>query len=104
MIFYTDYAVTQIPGEPELFDDQQARTLNDVLKNNATVEDFAMGGNFDHLAIRGIPLDTRSSFRRDGLPFPGLGDFPLEAVERVEVLHGVSGLLYGFDRPAGVVN
>jgi iron complex outermembrane recepter protein len=90
--------------ERDLFDAQQARTINDILKNNLAAENFAMGGNFDHVAIRGLPLDTRASFRRDGLPFPGLGDHPLEAVEHVDVLHGVSAMLYGFNRPGGVVN
>jgi len=88
----------------ELLENQQTRTLVELLKNDPAVQDFALGGNFDHLAIRGFPMDTRAGYRRDGLPFVALADPPLETVERIDVLHGASALLYGFNRPAGVVN
>jgi iron complex outermembrane receptor protein len=88
----------------QLIDKQQATSLNAVLKNSPMAQDFAIGDNFEHVSIRGFSADTRTGFRRNGLPFLGLADVALESVEKIEVLQGVSGFLYGFGRPSGVIN
>lgn len=87
-----------------LIQTQRATTLNELLRNDPSVQNFNFGGNYDFIAIRGFEASTTSSFRRDGLQTITLTDIPYENAERVEVLKGVSGFLFGFTQPGGTVN
>lgn len=76
--------------------DQQARTLGDVLLNDASVRQSAGFGNFSQVfTIRGLPLNT------DDIAFNGLyGVLPrqiitTEALERVELFKGPNAFLNG---------
>ncbi|HXR02477.1 MAG TPA: TonB-dependent receptor [Pseudomonas sp.] len=76
--------------------DQQARTLGDVLLNDASVRQSAGFGNFSQVfTIRGLPLQT------DDIAFNGLyGILPrqiitTEAVERVELFKGPNAFVNG---------
>ncbi|MFJ4394710.1 TonB-dependent siderophore receptor [Pseudomonas sp. NPDC089396] len=76
--------------------DQQARTLGDVLLNDAAVRQSAGFGNFSQVfTIRGLPLNT------DDISYNGLyGVLPrqivtTEALERVEVFKGPNAFLNG---------
>ncbi|WDY60262.1 TonB-dependent receptor [Pseudomonas sp. PSKL.D1] len=76
--------------------DQQARTLGDVLLNDASVRQSAGFGNFSQVfTIRGLPLNT------DDISYNGLyGVLPrqivtTEALERVEVFKGPNAFLNG---------
>jgi iron complex outermembrane receptor protein len=76
--------------------DQQARTVGDVLLNDAAVRQSAGFGNFSQVfTIRGLPLQS------DDLAFNGLyGILPrqivnTEAVERVELFKGPNAFLNG---------
>jgi len=87
-----------------LIDNQRARTLNDVLKNDPAVQNASIGGAYDHVAIRGFAIDWTNTMRRDGQALAPYQDVPLENVERMDVLKGPSGFLYGYNSPGGTVN
>ena len=77
-----------------------------ALRNTAGVSLYELGGaTYSNLAVRGISLQNRTNFRLNGaLPLINLIEFPLEAMDRVEVLKGAAALYYGYVTPSGVVN
>lgn len=88
----------------ELITAQASRTLMDVLKNDPSVQNTAVGGAMDNISIRGFPIDWTNTMRRDGMPVAPYYDQPLENTERIDVLKGPSGFLYGVNSPGGTVN
>lgn len=88
----------------ELIDNQRARTVQDVLKNDPGVQPASFGGAYDGVAVRGFSANAINSVRRDGLLTNVYADIPLENMDRVDVLKGVSGFLYGVGEPSGLVN
>jgi iron complex outermembrane recepter protein len=88
----------------ELIDNQRARTVQDVLKNDPGVQPASFGGAYDGIAVRGFSANAINSVRRDGLQTNVYADIPLENMERVDVLKGLSGFLYGVGEPSGLVN
>lgn len=88
----------------ELIDNQRARTVQDVLKNDPGVQPASFGGAYDGIAVRGFSANAVNSVRRDGLLTNVYADIPLENMERVDVLKGLSGFLYGVGEPSGLVN
>ena len=91
---------------PELLRAQAATGLFEALRNTAGVSRSQLNGaTYDNVAIRGILVENRTSYRLNGsLPVINLVDLPLENKERVEVLKGVGALYYGFAPPSGIVN
>ncbi|KND58196.1 Ferrichrome-iron receptor [Candidatus Paraburkholderia schumanniana] len=58
-----------------------------------------------YITVRGMQLDWQNGFKIDGQPFNGYGiTLPYEQFESVELLKGLSGFMYGFGAPGGVVN
>ncbi len=88
----------------EVIDNQRARTVQDVLKNDPGVQPASFGGAYDGVAVRGFSANAVNSVRRDGLLTNVYADIPLENMERVDVLKGLSGFLYGVGEPSGLVN
>jgi len=91
----------------DLMDNLQARSLADVTKTDASVA--LMSDNLvtenNALAIRGLTPDGTTGKKIDGLNVRiRADDLPLEHFERVEILKGASGFLYGFGTPGGTVN
>ncbi|AKD05018.1 hypothetical protein PKOR_20485 [Pontibacter korlensis] len=92
----------------ELIEDQQAFTLNEVVKNVAGVNQYS---GYDDLTVRGFRNGYESGFRlvnglRSGYSF-GNGFFrvPLTVnLERVEVLKGPGAALFGDINPGGTIN
>lgn len=97
-------AVNVVPRE--LLDAQAAQGLYDALRNTAGVTRSQLAGStYDNIAIRGILVENRTSYRLNGsLPIINLVDLPLENKARVEVLKGVGALYYGFAPPSGIIN
>ncbi|MBR0345287.1 MAG: TonB-dependent siderophore receptor [Rudaea sp.] len=89
-----------------VMDAQAVSNLFDVLKNTAGVSQAQVNDTVSqNLAIRGIPIDNRTSYRLNGaLPVNNLLEMPMEDKERVEALKGSSALYYGFTSPAGIIN
>ncbi len=88
----------------ELVDNQRARTVLDVLKNDASVQAASFGGAYDGVSVRGFSANAVNAVRRDGLPTNVYSDIPLENKDRIDVLKGLSGFLYGVGEPSGLVN
>ncbi len=85
---------------------QQAVDLIDAVRNTAGVSSTGTGpATYNNITIRGIAVDTRSSYRMDGsLNILSSTAFPLEDKDRVEILKGASAIYYGFSPPSGIVN
>lgn len=88
----------------ELIVNQRARTLGEVLANDASVQNTAIGNIFDFVSLRGFQLDWTNGLRRDGLAVAPFQDVPLENIQRIDVLKGPSSLVSGFNNPGGTVN
>lgn len=88
----------------DLVESTRARTALDVLKNDPSVSPVSYGGSFNGVAVRGFSANTFNNVRRDGLLANVYADVPLENKERIDVLKGVSGFLYGVGDPSGLVN
>ncbi|WP_063654139.1 TonB-dependent siderophore receptor [Aliivibrio fischeri] len=88
----------------KLLDDLQATSLDKALKNDAsTVSTYESDGH-ENFYIRGFQLTTNDGYLRNGEQKYSLIQEPVEMYERIEVLKGPSGLLYGKGSPAGLVN
>ncbi|TAM99344.1 MAG: hypothetical protein EPN40_05430, partial [Rhodanobacteraceae bacterium] len=88
----------------DTIEEQRARTALDVLKNDPSVTPTTPGASYDGVAVRGFSANAINNVRRDGLATNVYMDVPLENKERVDVLKGLSGFLYGVGEPSGVVN
>lgn len=90
----------------ELMENKQARSLADLTKGDASIGpmvDRSFGESW--VGIRGIEADLYNANKLDGLSFGTLfNELPLEHMERVEVLKGAGGFLYGFAAPGGTIN
>jgi len=80
------------------------RTVRDVLAFDPSVLTSNYGGGFDNFRLRGFSMDNFNTIRRDGLALAPHYDMPLELIERVDVLKGPSGFLYGVNSPGGTIN
>ncbi|OLL28634.1 ligand-gated channel protein [Burkholderia sp. SRS-W-2-2016] len=101
----TPFSTTVVTGE-ELAD-RQANKLGDVFMGDASVTDNsnAYSAWATYISIRGLPIDWQNGFRIDGNPFISYGiTMPYENLERVELLKGLGGFMYGFAQPGGMVN
>ena len=88
-----------------LIQDQQARLLSDVLKNDASVgESYAPIGYYQNFVVRGFSLNAASSYAINGRTITGEQNVGLENKQQVELLKGLSGLQSGVSEPGGRVN
>lgn len=89
----------------QLLQDQQARLLSEVLRNDASVGDsYAPIGYYENFQVRGFTLDAANSYKINGLSIAGEQNVALENKEQVEVLKGLSGLQSGVSAPGGAIN
>ena len=89
----------------QLLQDQQARLLSEVLRNDAAVGDsYAPVGYYENFVVRGFSLNAASSYKINGRTVTGEQNIALENKEQVEVLKGLAGLQSGVSEPGGVVN
>ncbi|MCD9121334.1 TonB-dependent siderophore receptor [Cupriavidus sp. UGS-1] len=101
----TPFSVSVVPQE--LIENRQAITLGDVFRGDPSVAPIGDGyiGESAGLTIRGLHLDLLEGYKIDGLAIPNWGsDVPLEHFERVELLKGLGGFMYGFGAPGGIAN
>lgn len=97
---------TTVVNEEELAARQPGK-LGDVFIGDASVSDNSDANSAwaSYITVRGLQLDWQNGFKIDGMPFNGYGiTLPYEQFERVELLKGLSGFMYGFGTPGGVVN
>ncbi|OBU16197.1 ligand-gated channel protein [Photobacterium aquimaris] len=90
--------------DEKLIDEQRASTLGEVLKNDSSISEGSKSTNRERFYLRGFELSSSTGFLRDGVQHWSHYRQPVELLERVEVLKGPSGLLYGQSAPGGLVN
>ncbi|MGW8391851.1 TonB-dependent siderophore receptor [Pseudoduganella sp. HUAS MS19] len=90
----------------ELMENKQARSLADLTKGDAAIGLMVeQTGAESWVGIRGIETDQYNGSKLDGLSYGMMfNELPLEHMDRVEVLKGAGGFLYGFASPGGTVN
>jgi iron complex outermembrane receptor protein len=89
----------------ELFTDQGARLLSDVVKNDASIgEDYAPVGYYGDYEIRGFTIDLATGLQINGMTIAGEQDVPLENKERVEFLKGIAGVESGVASAGGLID
>ncbi|MGF1807355.1 TonB-dependent receptor, partial [Aliivibrio sifiae] len=76
----------------------------EVLKNDSSISEGSKSTNRERFYLRGFELSSSSSFLRDGVQHWSHYRQPIELLERVEVVKGPAGLLYGKSTPGGLVN
>lgn len=87
--------------------ERQPFKLAEVFGGDASVTDNGNGYSVwaSYLSVRGLQLDWQNGYKIDGLPFVSYGiTMPYEQLERVELLKGLGGFMYGFASPGGVIN
>lgn len=88
-----------------VMDDQQARVLSDITKNDASIgENYAPVGYYPDFQIRGFPIDLATGLKINGLTIAGEQLVPLENKQNVEFLKGLSSLATGVSSPGGLIN
>ncbi len=89
----------------QLLDDQQARLLSDIVKNDASIgEDYAPVGYYGDFHIRGIPIDLATGLEINSLTIAGEQDVPLENKDGVELLNGLGAIESGVASSGGLIN
>ena len=102
-IFDTPFSISSYTSE--LIENQQARTVGDVARNDASARLVGPGqGDFEYIAIRGFNPTGSGTELYDGLS--GLSRYPtVQTLERVEVFKGPNALLNGTTgNVGGVIN
>ncbi|HWT71788.1 MAG TPA: TonB-dependent receptor plug domain-containing protein, partial [Oxalicibacterium sp.] len=87
--------------------ERQVTKLGDVFALDSSVSDNsgAYTSWASYITVRGLPLDWQNSYRIDGKPFMSYATtLPYEQFEQIELLKGLSGFMYGFAEPGGMVN
>lgn len=99
----TPYSISVISGE--LISNQQATSLTDLMKYLPSTQMEARGGmDVGRPQSRGMRGDVVANNHLDGLNVVGTTAYPMEMMERVEVINGLTGALYGPASPAGNFN
>jgi iron complex outermembrane receptor protein len=89
----------------DLLNDQVARVLSDVVKNDASIgEDYAPVGYYGDFEIRGFPIDLATGLEINGMTIAGEQDVQFENKERVELLKGVAGVESGVASAGGLID
>lgn len=107
---FTQHNLAEIPASistvtAERIADQHAKTLSDIVKNDAAVGDgYAPIGYYPNFVMRGFALNLGSSYLLNGNLLRGEQNVALENKEQVEILKGISAIQSGMSTPAGVVN
>lgn len=101
----TPFSVVGVTSEE--IQDRMALTANDVFKYDPSVS--ILGDNTrtenSYFAVRGMRVDQLNGTKVDGQNFVNWDtDIPLEPFEQVELLKGLSGFMYGFGSPGGIIN
>ncbi len=90
--------------DDEVFDDQQATNVDDILKNDASLSNEGGFGSRSNFRSRGFSLGTTGNYLRNGLMYFFLDSPAIEIIDRVEVLKGPASFLYGPGSPGGMIN
>jgi iron complex outermembrane recepter protein len=99
-IMNTPYSINVLPSD--LMENVQAKSFEDVVKYLPSVQIEARGGmNLGRPQTRGFQGHVVQNSRMDGMNIVDTTAYPMEQFERIDVLNGLSGSLYGPATPAG---
>lgn len=101
----TPFSVTAVNSEQ--IKNQMAQTATDAFKYDPSVTTLSENKRNEnsYFAVRGIRVDMLDGTKVDGQNFvTWQADIPLEPFEQVELLKGLSGFMYGFGAPGGIIN
>lgn len=99
----TPYSTTTVTSA--MIANQQAKNVNDLLKYSASAQMQARGGiDVGRPQSRGMQGDVLANSRLDGLNIISTTAFPVEMLERLDVINSLTGALYGPASPAGQFN
>lgn len=93
----TPYSISIVPAS--LAENQQLQSVREAFRFIPTVQ-----GENIRPQTRGLQAGVVQNTRIDGLNIAATTDYPIEQFERIEVLNGLSGALYGPASPAGTFN
>jgi iron complex outermembrane receptor protein len=100
----TPYSINATSGE--LIEYREAHTVFDALTTNPSVSNLMVPNGYSSLSrvmVRGFTAADAGDLR-DGLVDRSFTFVPLENVERIEVLNGLSSFLNGFSAIGGTIN
>lgn len=99
----TPYSISVVTRD--MVENQQASSLTDLMKYLPSTQMEARGGmDVGRPQSRGMRGDVVANNHLDGLNVVGTTAWPMEMMERVEVINGLTGALYGPASPAGNFN
>lgn len=104
-ILDTPLSVTSISRED--LADRGVTALGDVFARDAAVTSQGDSNTIysSNISVRGLQLDAANGYKINGLPIYNFGvELPVSFFDRVDLLKGSSGFLYGFGAPGGIVN
>ncbi len=100
-ILDTPFSMTSYTAQ--LIEDQQARTLADVMQNDASVRFTTSSGHaYENYRIRGFDVSANDLAVNGMYGLAPYGHTPVEFIEQVEVLKGPSALFSGMAPSGGV--
>lgn len=99
----TPYSSTTVTKE--MIENQQAQSVSEMLKYSPSTQMQARGGmDVGRPQSRGMQGSVVANSRLDGLNIVSTTAFPVEMLERMDVLNSLTGALYGPASPAGQFN
>ena len=104
-VFDTPFSVTSYTSE--LIENQQAKTVGDVIQNDSSARLIGTNQNYRGLIqIRGFTSGSNSTLYNGLQGLDSLSMLPVQTLERVEVFKGPNALLTGlaFNSVGGVIN
>ncbi len=103
-ILDTPFSVTTLTSAE--IADRQAVTVDEIFKGDpaARTASNSVVSIMPEITVRGLLLDQLNSYKIDGMSFPNRTSLPVEHFQQVELLKGLSGFMYGFGTPGGIVN
>ncbi len=93
----TPYSIDVVPGD--LSQNQQLKSVREVFQYLPSVQ-----GENIRPQTRGMQAGVVQNTRIDGMNMASTTDYPVEQFDRIEVLNGLAGALYGPANPAGTFN
>lgn len=97
---YTTNTFTQ-----SIIENQQITSVADILKYNASSQMQARGGmDVGRPQNRGMQGNVVANSRLDGVNIISTTAFPVEMLERIDIINGLTGSLYGPASPSGQFN
>ncbi|MNR90712.1 Ferrichrome receptor FcuA precursor [compost metagenome] len=96
-VLNTPYAINVVPAE--LLENQQLKSVREAFRYMPSVQ-----GENIRPQTRGLQAGVVQNTRIDGMNIAATTDYPIEQFDRIEVLNGLAGALYGPASPAGTFN